>query len=76
MDEEYVKKLVVARLRTMPPEVGFSVGSHGNFSRDDIIRNVMNGTEIGKEFSNLEMRMLLDSPKLVGRLIGKKAPSY
>ncbi len=74
--DDYIKKLVVARLMaTMPPNVGFSVGSHGNFSRDEIIRNVSQGTKIGKEFADMELQMLLDSPKLVGRLSGK-APSH
>ncbi|MCX6770981.1 MAG: hypothetical protein NTX79_02915 [Candidatus Micrarchaeota archaeon] len=76
MDESYLKKLVVARLKTIPPNVGFSVGSHGDFSRDQIIKNVMDNTAIGKEFSQLELRMLIDTPKLVGRLSGTKASSY
>jgi len=76
MDEEYVKKLVVARLKTIPPNIGFSVGSHGDFSRDDIIRNVLGGTAIGKEFADMELRMIIESPKMVGRLRGNASSSY
>jgi len=76
MDEEYIKKLIVARLNTMPPNVGFSLGSFGSFSRDEIIDNVQRGTEVGQEFTKIELKMILESPKLVGRLSGKKASSY
>ncbi|MFH1306211.1 MAG: hypothetical protein ABIH83_00955 [Candidatus Micrarchaeota archaeon] len=76
MDDEYVKKLVIARLMTIPPNVGFSLGSFGSFSRDEIIDNVQRGTEVGKEFTKIELKMLLGSPKLVGRLSGKTASSY
>ncbi len=76
MDEEYVKQLVVARLRTIPPNIGFSLGSYGNFTRDEIITNVIRGTEVGRHFSQMEVKMLIESPRLVGRLSGgKKAPS-
>lgn len=76
MDEDYVKRLVVARLKTIPPNVGFTLGSYGEFSRDDIIKNVLDGTKIGKEFTRMELRMIIESPKLVGRLYGKPSPSY
>ena len=76
MDEDYVKQLVVARLKTIPPNVGFSVGSHGDFSRDAIIRNVLEGSKIGKEFTRMELRLILESPKLVGRLRGETSSSY
>ena len=76
MDEEYVKKLVVARLSTMPPNVGFSIGAYGDFKRDDLIANVREGTPVGKEFIKIELRMLLDTPKLVGRLSGQATSSH
>jgi hypothetical protein len=76
MDDEYVKQLVAARLRSLPPNVGFSVGTHGNFTRDQIIDNVLNGTPIGKEFARMELKMLVETPKLAGRLGGKKVSPY
>lgn len=76
MEEEYVKKLVIARLKTIPPDVSFSVGSHGDYSRDELIREVMKNTEVGKEFVKIELKIILDSPKIVGRLSGKATSSY
>lgn len=68
MDEEYVKKLVIARLKTIPPNVSFSIGSHGDFTREDIIRQVSKGTDVGREFIKSEMELLVQTPNLVGRL--------
>ncbi len=75
MDEDYVRELVAARLRTIPPNVGFSLGSYGNFTRDEIISHVLRGTDVGKHFSDMEVRMLIESPGLVGRLSGNKKAS-
>ena len=75
MDEDYVKELVAARLRTIPPNVGFSLGSYGNFTRDEIISHVLRGTEVVNHFSDMEVKMLIESPMLVGRLSGGKKAS-
>ncbi len=73
---EYLKKLVIARLQTIPPNISFSVGSHGDFTRDELIDHVKRDTEIGREFAQFELRLILDSPKIVGRLSGKALSSY
>jgi hypothetical protein len=70
-DDEYLKKLVIARLEAMPPNVSFSVGSYGDFTRDQLIDNVRRGTAVGQKYAQFELRMILDSPKIVGRLSGK-----
>ncbi|GEM_PF-1039811 len=76
MDNDYVKKLVMARLNSLPPSIGFSVGAHGNLSRDDIIREVNDNSPIGREFAKMELRMILDSPGLAGRLGAKTVASH
>jgi len=75
MDNEYLKKLVIARLKTIPPNISFSIGSHGDFTRDQIINEVARGSDIGNEFTEMEIKLLLKSPKLVGWLSGKKTAS-
>lgn len=76
MDKEYMKKLVVARLKTIPPNIGFCVGSHGNFTRNEVIREVLNETEVGKEFSEMEIKLLIEMPRIIGRLSAKASSSY
>ena len=75
MDAEYLKKLVIARLKTIPPNISFSIGSHGDFTRDQIINEVARESDIGKEFTEMEIKLLLKSPKLVSWLSGKKTAS-
>lgn len=76
MDNAYLKQLVIARLKTIPPNISFSVGSYGDFTRDELIRNVMEGTAVGKEFSRMEIRMIVESPVLVRRLSAKASASH
>jgi hypothetical protein len=53
---EYLKKLVKERLSALPPEVSFSVGDYGDYTRDELIREVENGTNVGKE--TIEMQLI------------------
>lgn len=66
--EEYFKKLVVERLRTIPPNISFSIGAYGDFSRDDLINQVLRGTKVGKETIKSELRLLREMPRLISRL--------
>lgn len=50
--------LVVARLQTIPEGVGVSMGSKGNFSREDLIKHVKANDEIGKKVMDVEMSFL------------------
>lgn len=58
MDEEYVKKLVILRLKTVPPDVSFSVGEYGDFTRNELIEEVQKGSEIGKATTEMELKFL------------------
>ena len=64
MDEEYVKKLVVARLNAMPPDISFSIGDHGDFTRDQLILEVERDTKVGKETVELELSFLKKMPTI------------
>jgi len=76
MGEEYLKKLVVARLKAIPPNISFSVGSFGDFTRDELIREIGKGSEVGMEFAKMEINFILESPHLVGNLHGKAPSSH
>ncbi|MDO8634473.1 MAG: hypothetical protein Q7K34_04250 [archaeon] len=64
MDEEYVKKLVVMRLNAVPPDVSFSIGNYGSFTRDQLIKEVQKGSVIGKATTEMELNYLRKLPKL------------
>lgn len=68
MGDEYVKKLVIARLRAMPPNVSFSIGRFGDFSRDQLIEHVSRGTEIGQATIRTQLNFLKQTTTLSARL--------
>lgn len=50
-----IKKLVLARLEMLPKDKKMSIGSSGEFSRDQMISHVKEGDEIGKKIIQIEM---------------------
>ncbi|MBI2597670.1 MAG: hypothetical protein HYW50_00570 [Candidatus Diapherotrites archaeon] len=64
MDEEYLKKLVVTRLRTIPPDVSFSIGDYGSFTRDQLIQEVEKGSKVGKAAEEMELNFLRKMPHI------------
>ena len=58
MTEDEIKKIVIARLETLPADKKISIGSSGEFSRDELIDNVMKDTDIGKKMVQVEMEFL------------------
>ena len=47
--QQEIIQIVKARLSTMPKEAILSIGSYGEFKRDDLIKQVEQNTEIGKK---------------------------
>lgn len=70
MENEYVKKLVITRLNAMPPNVSFSIGNHGDFTKKELIEQVSNDTEVGKAAIEMELTFLREMPKIASRLGG------
>ena len=56
---EKEKELIIARLEVVSHELFFSVGSDNkSFSKDDLILEIKNGSEIGKDFIKGELEFL------------------
>lgn len=53
-----IKDLVMTRLETLPSDAVVSLGSNGDFTRDEIIESVRRGDEIGKKMVEIEMNFL------------------
>lgn len=68
LDEDYVKKLVIARLRTMPPNMKLSIGDYGSFDKRELISQVDRGTPVGKETINSQITLILEAPNVARRL--------
>jgi len=69
-DIEYLKKLVKERLSAMPPDVSFSIGSFGDFTRDELIQEVEKGSEVGKETIEMQLIFLRKMPKILDESVG------
>lgn len=63
MDEKYLKKLVITRLNAVPPDVSFSIGEYGDFTRNQLIEEVEKGSEVGKAATEMELNFLRKLPK-------------
>jgi hypothetical protein len=55
---EDLKKLVIFRLGTLPPGKKISIGSSGEFSKEELIQHVKQGDEIGRKIIDIEMEFL------------------
>jgi hypothetical protein len=55
---EKEKQLILARLELLTPNLHFASGGFLDYSRDDIIKEVSNNSEIGKDFIATEMEFL------------------
>ncbi len=56
--EDEIRKIVIARLEVLPPGKKISIGSSGEFSRDELIEKVKSGDPIGKKMVEIEMEFL------------------
>lgn len=52
------KDLVIARLRTVPPDIELVVGNDGAFSSSDLIKKIQEEDHIGLEFVEAELEIL------------------
>lgn len=57
-NEQEIKAIVVARLQTLPDGKEISIGEKGDFTKEDLIKHVENGDEIGKKMIEIEMNFL------------------
>ncbi|MCK5211634.1 hypothetical protein KAJ89_02940 [Candidatus Parcubacteria bacterium] len=56
--DENVKELVKLRLCSMPEDVSMSIGSEGQFTRDELIAHIEKGDEIGNKVIKIEIEFL------------------
>ena len=53
-----IKELVIARLKTLPDDKEVSIGSDGEFSKEELIEFVEKDDPIGKKMVEIEMTFL------------------
>ena len=58
LSDEEVRKLVIARLSVLSPDTMISLGSEGNFTRDELVRHVEQADEIGEKLAEIQIEWL------------------
>ena len=65
--DEEIRNLVKKRLAAMPPDISFSVGDYGDFTRDQLIDEVERNSDIGREMIEMQVNFIRKMPKLLKR---------
>jgi hypothetical protein len=55
---EDIKELVIFRLEALSSNKKVSIGSHGEFSKEELIEHVKKGDEIGRKIADIEMEFI------------------
>ena len=56
--ESDIKKLVLARLETMPDYIQVNLGSFGTLGKNELIQHVKKEDSLGKKFIDVQMKYL------------------
>ncbi len=67
--DDSIKKIVKERLRAMPVDITFSVGDFGEFTRDQLIKQVEDGTDVGEMMIEMEVEFIKKMPKISAQAI-------
>jgi len=62
---EDIKNLVKERLMAIPSNITFSVGTFGDFTKDELIHAIDAGSEIGKGAIDMHLEFIRRMPTLL-----------
>lgn len=66
---DQIKELVIARLEVLPEDTGISIGSSGEFTRNELIERVKKGDAVGQKIIEVEMNYLQSLKDLTNELL-------
>lgn len=58
LSNEEVRKLVIARLSVLSPDIIISLGAEGSFTRDQLVTSVEKRDKIGEKLAEIQMKWL------------------
>lgn len=58
IEDNEIKQLMIERLKVLSPGTVISFGSAGEYTRDQMIKNIENNTEIGELFAEIQIEWL------------------
>lgn len=63
-----IKDLVILRLRSVPSDMLISVGNYGDFTGDQLIKEVDKGTQLGDTVVRMHLLFIRKMPTLSKRI--------
>ena len=58
LSDDEVRKLVMARLSVLSKDTMISLGAEGSFTRDELIKSVEKGDNIGEKLAEIQLEWL------------------
>lgn len=58
ISDEEICRLVMERLSMLSPNKSISIGSNRSFSKDELIKEIKNRTDVGKKMVEIEIEFL------------------
>ncbi|EKD99380.1 MAG: hypothetical protein ACD_22C00278G0008 [uncultured bacterium] len=58
VSDDEIRKLVIARLRSLPSGKKISIGSSGEYSKEELIQKVESADEIGQKIVQIQLEYL------------------
>ena len=58
LNDEDIRQLVSARLSVLSSDTMISIGSDGNFSRDELLEHVKEGDKVGEKIAQIQLEWL------------------
>lgn len=66
--DDNVKELVILRLRAIPSNLKISIGNFGEFTKDELIREVEKESPAGRAAIRMELLFLREMPSISRRV--------
>lgn len=66
-----IKELVIARLEVLPKDTGISIGSAGEFTRDELIERVKKGDSVGQKIVEVQLNYLQSLKSLTNEFLNE-----
>jgi len=57
-NKEEIKELIINRLEVLPADKKISIGSSGEYTREELISHVKKGDEIGEKITEIQLEYL------------------
>ncbi len=63
IDKE-IKKVVIARFSALPKNISFSIGDFGDFTRDQLIKEIEKESSVGKAAIEMQINFIKNTVKI------------